>query len=252
MSSTLALRNIALSLAGYSRLFAYTARHLDALRIPPVRTVFNRQVYFTGIEALRTSTFLALLCGSLIATQVIIFTGNNSELVNNVLTWVIVRELAPLIIAIVIIARSSAAIASELALMRIHNEMRLLEFMGISHYNYLIVPRVVGVALSVVVLNIYFQLVAVGGGLFVSSLFQHVSYLEHLNRFFVSAHPMDFVLSNVKGLFHGIIIATSACYHGLNVGNSMTEVPKATTRAVTHGIVTVFVFDAVFAYLSFI
>jgi phospholipid/cholesterol/gamma-HCH transport system permease protein len=240
------------SFSGYLKLLAYAARNANSLRLSPVRTVFNRQVYFTAIEALKTTALLALLCGALVATQITALTGNNSELVVNILAWTIVRELGPLVTAIIIIARSSAAIASELALMRIHGEIQSIGFMGIPHNSYLLVPRIFGVALSVAALNIYFQVIAIGGGLFVSSIFQHISFWEHLNKFFDTIRLLDFLLSLIKGVFYGVIISASACYHGMNVSHSITEVPKATTRAVTHGILAIFLLDAVFAYINYL
>lgn len=238
-------------IGGYLKLLIYALRHSDALRIPPARTVFNRQVYFTGIEALKAASLLALMCGALVATQITALSGNNSELVVNILAWTIVLELGPLVTAIIIVARSSAAIASELALMRIHNEIQSIDVMGISHYNYLLVPRIFGVTLSVAALNIYFQVIAISGGLFVSAMFQHISYWEHINKFFAILQPLDFSLSLLKGLLYGAVISTSACYHGMNVAIAITEVPKATTRAVTHALLLIFLLDAVFAYLNF-
>ena len=236
------------SIGGYFKLLGYALLHADALRLRPVRTVFNRQVYFTAIQALKATALLALMCGALVATQITALTGNNSELVVSALGWTIVRELGPLITAIVIVARSSAAIASELALMRIHGEIQTLDFMGIPHGDYLLVPRIFGVALSVAALNIYFQMIAISGGLFVSSMFQHISFWEHINKFFSMISPLDFMLSLLKGLVYGAIIASSACHHGMTITGAITDVPKATTSAVTHGILTIFLLDAVFAY----
>lgn len=240
------------SFNGYLNLLVYAVRNANSLRVRPVRTVFNRQVYFTAIEALNTTALLALLCGALVATQITALTGNNSVLVVNALGWTIVRELGPLVTAIIIVARSSAAIASELALMRIHGEIQSIDFMRISHDNYLLVPRIFGVTLSVAALNIYFQIIAIGGGLFVSSIFQHISFWEHINKFFDLIPPLDFLLSLIKGLFYGAAISTSACYHGMSVTSSITDVPKATTSAVTHGILTIFLLDAAFAYVNFV
>ena len=239
------------NIGGYLKLLTYAVRHTDVLRLLPVRTVFNRQVYFTAIEAFRITALLALLCGVLVVTQITALAGNNSELVVNILTWTIVRELGPLITAIIIVARSSAAIASELALMRIHGEIQSIDFMNIPHDNYLLVPRIFGAALSVTALNVYFQVTAIGGGLFVSSIFQHISFLEHIDKFFEMIRPLDLLLSLIKGLLYGVAIAIPACYHGINVSHSITEVPKANTRAVTHGILIIFVLDAIFAYVNF-
>lgn len=248
----LSFQNACGHFSGYIQMLSYTARNTGALRLQPVRTVFNRQIYFTAIESLKATALLALLCGTLVVTQITALAGNNSELVVSILAWIIVRELGPLITAIIIVARSSGAIASELALMNIHGEIQSIGFMRIPHNSYLLVPRILGVTLSVAALNIYFQAIAISGGLLVSSMFQHISFWEHLNRFFDTVLPLDFLLSLIKGVVYGAIISVSACYHGMSVTTSVTDVPKATTRAVTYGILAIFLLDAIFAYAYFI
>ena len=245
-----ALQHSLHTLDGYLKLLVYALNHAHSLRLRPVRSVFDRQVYFTALEAFKTTAILALLCGALVATQITALTGG--ELVVNALAWTIVGELGPLLTAIVIISRSSAAIASELALMRLNGEILSIDFLGISHHDYLLLPRIYAVAVSVAALNIYFQAIAIAGGLLVSSLFQHVSFSEQYSKFFDILRMADFLLSLLKGLLYGIVIAVCACYHGMNVRDSITEVPKATTHAVSQGILAIFILDAAFAYASWL
>ena len=104
---------------GFYELLRYSLRHGGALGRPPVRLVLQKQIYFTGVEALGAVTFIAALSGVVIITQVTSLVGQTIALLSQIMLWTVVRELGPLLCAIVIIARSSSATASELASMKI-------------------------------------------------------------------------------------------------------------------------------------
>ncbi len=230
----------------------YASGHLRVLSIAPVNAVFHRQIYFTGVEAWAIVTLFGFLCGTLVITQITSLVGGDSELTVKILIWTVVREVGPLFAAILIIARSSAAIASELALMKTRNEMVHLERMGISALDYLVVPRIAGVTLAVVALTIYFQVVAVGGGLAVSALYQNVSYFDQIGRFLNTVKIGEFGLVAFKGCMFGIAISTISCYNGMRAQATVTEVPKVAIRAVLQSLLFVFTLDALIAYFSMV
>jgi MFS superfamily sulfate permease-like transporter len=152
--------------------------------------------------------------------------------------------------AIIIIARSSAAIASELALMKTRQEMSSLTRMGISPQDYLLVPRIAGVTLAVLALTIYFQVVAIGGGLAISAMYQNVAYLDQVGRFLQTVKLSEFAVVAFKGCLFGLAISTISCYNGMQAQPSVTEVPKVAIRAVLQSLLFVFTLDALIAYFS--
>lgn len=235
---------------GYWALLRYCLRNFKALRIAPVRASFHRQVYFTGVEALKIVAVLALLCGTVVVTQVTALVGGNSELTVKILIWTLVQEVGPLLAAIIIIARSSPAIASELAIMKTHNELAYLAQMRIAPEDYLVVPRFAGVTLAVIALSVYFQIIAIGGGLAISAVFQNISFAEQLDRFLRIVSFVDLVMVALKGGVFGMTIATISCYHGIHATSSATDVPKAAIKAVMQSLVFVFMLDAIAAYLT--
>ena len=239
-------------LIGYCSLIAYSVRQLRLLRIAPVRLVFLRQIYFTGVQALGILAPIALLSGALVITQAVAVMGADSDMVLRVLVWVVVRELGPLFAAMLIVARSTPAIATELALMRTHHELDHLRQMGVPEQDYLIVPRIAGVTLSVMALSFYFQIIAILGGMGVSALYQESSFVELLGDFLEVVGALDLVRTLVKSFFFGMAIAAVACFHGLAVQKSITEVPQAAIRAVMRSLLVVFAIDAVFAYISLV
>lgn len=235
---------------GALKLLWYAFTHLRVLRIAPVNAVFHRQIFFTGVEALGIVAVFGLLSGALVITQITSLVGGDSELTVKILIWTVVREVGPLFAAIIIIARSSAAIASELALMKTRGEMASLTRMGIPPHDYLLVPRIFGVTLAVLALTIYFQVVAIGGGLAISAMFQNVAYLDQVGRFLQTVKLSEFAVVAFKGCLFGLAISTISCYNGMQAQPSVTEVPKVAIKAVLQSLLFVFTLDAVIAYLG--
>ena len=97
-----------------------------------------------------------------------------------------------------VIQRSGTAVATELALREISGEVASLRRMRIDPQDYLVVPRVVGMAVSNAALTLYVQLIAVGGGMVLAALVINVPLAEMLNYFFVLASPLDLVLAPEK------------------------------------------------------
>ena len=230
----------------------YVFSHLRVLRIAPVNAVFHRQIFFTGVEALGIVAVFGLLSGALVITQITSLVGGNSELTVKILIWTVVREVGPLFAAIIIIARSSSAIASELALMKTRHEMTSLTRMGISPQDYLLVPRIAGVTLAVLALTIYFQVVAIGGGLAISAMYQNVSYVDQVGRFLQTVKLSEFAVVVFKGCVFGLAISTISCYNGMQAQPSVTEVPKVAIKAVLQSLLFVFTLDALIAYLGMV
>ena len=238
-------------LAGFWAILIYALTHLRALSVAPVRTVFERQLYFTGIEALVLVTTMGLLTGAVFAMMATAILGTD-ELSMRTLVLVQLGELGPMVAAIIIIARSSVAVAAELALMHTRGETAHLRLMRIPSLDYVVVPRIAAVTLSVFALTAYFLTVAIAGGLASSAMFQQVAFLQQLGRFFVALSVPDILVATVKSLCFGLAISCISCFHGLDVGKSATAVPVATVRAVVQSLIAVFLIDGLFAYVRYV
>jgi len=234
------------------RLLYNSLRRISSLKIPPARTIFYRQIYFTGIQALKTVSIIACLIGIVITTQTTSITGLNAALTGKILIWTVVRELGPLLTVIIIIARSGAALTVELGSMKINGEIDGLKVMGISPLNYLIVPRVAGITVSVLILTVYFQIVSVIGGLFVSSLLTGTSFFQHARVVFSALNLFEIGISASKSIVFGLVISVIACYQGLRVKSSINEIPQATTIAVMHSLFSVFMCDGLITLVSYL
>lgn len=210
----------------------------------PVITVYLRQVYFTGWEAFRIILITALLIGTVVIAQIVSIAGPGSESVTGkVLVWIVVRELGPLLTAIIVVARSGTAIAAELSQMKIAGEIDYIEALGIPPAQYLVMPRLFGVATAVLVLTVYFEVAAVVGGFAVASIGWHVPWERYAHGVLSVLTLSEVAVSLVKSVVFGLFIAAVCCSQGLGVGRSVTQIPQAATRAVMQSLLLIFVID---------
>jgi phospholipid/cholesterol/gamma-HCH transport system permease protein len=213
-----------------------------------LRTVFSvisAQIYFTGFQAIPLMTVLALATGSVVVLQSManLSLVGGTQMIGNFLIVMIVREAGPLLVALVVIARSGTAVASEVGNMRANREIEALESMGINPLSFIVFPRVVGGVISVLCLAFYFNVVALLGGFAITRFLQDMPfsfYLDSLARGFAKE---DFIIFLAKNGFSGMIIFVVCCYQGLLVKKSPHEVPQVTTQAVVNSVIYVTVFN---------
>ncbi len=218
-----------------------------------IRVVLN-QIYFTGWQALPLISVLALASGSIVimqsAMQLSLIGGGG--MIGNLLVMIIVREIAPLLTALVVIARSGTAVASEIGSMRVNREIEALEVMGINPLSYIVFPRLVGGILSVLCLAFYFIAVALIGGFLVTRFVQDMTFAYFLDSIAQAFTFEDVFLFILKNSFSGAIIFVICCYQGLLVQQSPHEVPQVTTKAVVNSIIYVTIFNLVVTTLFYL
>lgn len=220
-------------------------------RLRPVSTVFLKQIYFTGYESLKVIIPVSMAIGTVIIAQIMGLVGvGNESLAAKVLIWSVVRELGPLLTALIVIARSGAAIATEIGSMKINGELDTLELLGISIVEYLILPRLLGVMFSVLVLTIYFEIGAVVGGFMVASLGWHLPFEQFSQGLYGALTLRELAFSLGKSVLFGLAISSACCQQGLIVGRSATMVPQAATKGVMHALFLVFFIDGVMTLLA--
>jgi phospholipid/cholesterol/gamma-HCH transport system permease protein len=222
---------------------------------PSVRTVFARQILFTGVEAVPFVSLMAVTIGILVVLQAQVWLNRfgQSNLVGPILVFIILRAAGPLLTNFVVIGRSGSAITTELANMKVSGEIDLLDAQGIDPFVYLVVPRALSTALCVFCLAIVFTFVSlltgyvlgffVGGG----SPGSGALFADVLR----AIHPVDvfnlMAMTLVPGLMTGIICVIS----GLSVGSSVTDVPQAVSRGVMGSVAALFVTLAIVSLLTY-
>jgi phospholipid/cholesterol/gamma-HCH transport system permease protein len=214
-----------------------------------IRPLLRQQIYRAGVRLLPMVGFLALALGLVIIGQTVALLTQVGahDLVGTVMVTVVVRELGPLIAALVVLARVGTATVIELGTARALGEVEALEAMGIDPIHYLVMPRVLGLGISIFALTVYFILGAVCSGYLFAFLqdvpLQPGEYFRQLAR---ALQWQDFILLALKGVAFGTVIATVTCYQGLARPLRLEEVAAAATRAVVHSVVVCVLIDAVF------
>ena len=213
-----------------------------------LRTVFgvvSAQIYFTGWQAIPLITVLALATGGICilqsSAQLTLLGGTN--MLGNILVVIIVREVGPLLTALIVIARSGTAVASEIGNMRVNREIEALEAMGINPLSYIVFPRLIGGIISVLCLAFYFNVIALIGGFVVTSALNDLPFSFYTESLANAFAIEDVGLFLLKNSFSGMIIFVVSCYQGFLVKESSHEVPQVTTKAVVNSIIYVTTFN---------
>ncbi len=218
--------------------------------------LFARQVLAVGVEPVGFVCGLAIFVGMSVVVQLGFWTGKagQSQMLGPLLVTVVARELGPLLTNIVVIVRSSGAMATELGVLKVSGEVRVLENHGKDPFLYLVMPRVLGVALSTFCLTIVFILVAFASGYLFGAWLGTGSRDISLfaNTVLNALHPKDVAGILVKSTLPALFTSASCCIRGLGVGGEITNIPRATQRALTRSIAGLFVISAVVSLLTYL
>ncbi|PCI28404.1 ABC transporter permease [Candidatus Kaiserbacteria bacterium] len=212
------------------------------------RTIFgvvSAQIYFTGWQAMPLITVLAIVIGGVVCLQSLaqLTLLGGWGVIGNIMVVVVVRELAPLMVALIVIARSGTAVASEIGNMRVNREIEALEAMGIHPLSYIVFPRIVGGIVSVICLTFYFNAIALLGGFFVTLFVNEMPFAFYMESLAQAMTQEDVWIFLAKNIFSGMIIFTICCYQGLQVKQASFEVPMVTIKAVVNSIIYVVLFN---------
>jgi phospholipid/cholesterol/gamma-HCH transport system permease protein len=207
--------------------------------------VLSAQIYFTGFQALPLVSTLALATGGVLFLQGMsnLTLLGGTEMIGSFMVLVLVREAASLLVALVVIARSGTAVASEIGNMRANREIEALESMGINPLSFIVFPRVIGGVISVLCLAFYFILIALIGGFFLTQMIHKMPFGFYADSLLKAFAQEDVFIFLLKNSFSGLIIFIICCFQGLSVKRSPHEVPQVTTEAVVKSIIYVTVFN---------
>lgn len=205
--------------------------------------VILKQILFTGVEAMKVITIISLLIGGAVIFETFsILPGLGGEAVmGQILVIVVIRELGPLLTAFIVIGRSGTAISTEIGYMMVNHEIQAIEMMGINPLRFIVLPRLVGVAVAIVCLSFYFNIVALFGGYGFARLIVDYPFTSYLNDLSGALGFWDVAVSGIKCFLFGLIVALVCCYRGFSVNFSFTEIPQVTTKAVVTSIYLCFI-----------
>jgi phospholipid/cholesterol/gamma-HCH transport system permease protein len=207
--------------------------------------LFLDQMEFVGVGSLGIIMLVGLFTGAVTALQAILALAlfEQQRYVGFGVGISLARELAPVFTALMITARAGSGMATELASMRITEQVDALTTFAVNPVQYLVTPRMVASALMMPVLTMVFNVVGLIGCYVVAIVSYQIDFGQVLALFRHGVDPIDYIQGLIKAFFFGLTMATCACYRGLGVRGGAKEVGLATTRAVVSTSVTVLVLD---------
>ena len=239
---------------GFVRLIGRLALNLGVLvrapREAPWRDLTG-SMYRTGATALPITALVGFLIGIVLAyltSQQLRQFGADAYIVN-ILGIALVRELGPMLAAILIAGRSGSAITAQIGVMRVTDELDAMSVMGISHSYRLVMPRAVALALAMPLISAWTTVCGLIGGMIAADLSLGITPLFFMKALPDAVSVNNLVLATAKSVFFGTLIALIGCHFGLRVKPNTQSLGEGTTASVVTSITVVILVDALFAVL---
>lgn len=220
------------------------------------RAIYRREDLFrtiqeTGAQALPIVSTISLLMGLILAFigAVQLAQFGAAIYVADLVGLAMTREMAAVMTAIVLAGRTGAAFAAQLGTMQGNEEIDALVTMGVPPVEFLVLPRLLALALMMPLLYVYSCFVGLFGGYLVGVGLLDLVGQAYMDRTREAVGLTDFVIGFVKSAVFGVVVAFAGCQRGMEAGRSAAAVGQATTSAVVISIVYIIVIDAVFAVL---
>ena len=211
----------------------------------------SANVYRTGAQALPITALVGFLVGLtlsyLISRQ--LKTYGADIFVINILGLAVLRELGPLLAAIIVAGRSGSAMTAQIGVMRVTQELDALSVMGISHTVRLVAPKVLALAVSLPLVALWTSALMLLGGMVAAGAQLKLDPMQFLHLLPGVVEPVNLWLGWTKSVLFGGLIALLACHFGLRVKPNTESLGQAVTQSVVTAITLVIVVDAMFAVL---
>lgn len=209
----------------------------------------SANIYHAGFQALGITALVGFLIGvvfSFLSAQQLRNFGGDTFIVN-LLGMSIIRELGPLLAAILVAGRSGSSITAQLGVMRVTEELDAMLVMGISHGFRLIMPKVLALAVAMPLLVIWTDTVALIGGMLSAKAELNLSPQYFLLKLPEAVPLSNYLIGIGKGVVFGVLIALVSCHFGMRIKPNTESLGRGTTTSVVTAITAVILADAVFA-----
>lgn len=225
---------------------------LSFLRLLTGKARFRRSDFWllvqeAGAQALPIVLLINFLLGIIMA-----FVGSvqlkqfGAEIfVANLVAIAMVREMGPMMTAIIMAGRSGASFAAQLGTMTVNEEVDALKTSGFNPIDYLVLPRLLALAVMMPLLTLFADFIGMAGGLAVGVGMLDLSFIQYIEQTRTALSPKHFGLGLIKASIYGILVAIAGCMHGIQSGRNASAVGQATTSAVVYGIVFIIVSCAI-------
>ncbi|HEY5258218.1 MAG TPA: ABC transporter permease [Candidatus Baltobacteraceae bacterium] len=211
------------------------------------------QCYLLGVQSLIIVLLTSLFTGmvfSLESAEQAVQYGVGS-LVGGAVAYTSVRELGPMLSAVVVAGRCGAAIAAELGSMVVTEQIEALRSMGLAPARFLVVPRLLALIIMLPLLAIFADVVSIVGGMWIAGAVAHIGSGDFISSVRQTVGFEDVLKGLFKSIVFGVIIALVGAYQGLSTRGGAAGVGKATTGAVVISIIAIFITNFIMSYLLY-
>lgn len=236
-----------LSLRRVGRMGLFLVASLYCMVTPPLKVSWLvKQIWFIGFQ----STLVILLTGAFTG-MVLGLQGFNTlnrfgstALLGPMVALSLIRELGPVLSALMVTGRAGSAMTAEIGIMRISEQIDAIELMGLNPYRYLVVPKILAAIIALPLLTSIFDVVGIFGGYLVGGkLLGGISQGTYFGEMANYIDMQDVLIGIYKSLTFGLLIAWVCSYKGYNAGFGAEGVSKATTQAVVLSSVLILFWD---------
>ncbi len=205
------------------------------------------QIECAGPMALVIITLISTLVGMILAfvgaVQLRLFGAQ--IFIANLVGLGMAREMGAMMTAIIMAGRTGAAYAAQLGTMQVNEEIDALKTMGISPIEFLVLPRLLALSITMPLLCVYADFMGILGGAVVSATMLDISFFQYFQQVQTAVPLKHFIIGIVKAVIFGVLVATAGCFRGMQCGRSASAVGFAATKAVVTSIVLIVVADAI-------
>lgn len=208
-------------------------------------------LYHIGATALPITALVGFLIGVVLAyliSQQLKQFGADAFIVN-ILGISLIRELGPVLAAILIAGRSGSAITAQIGVMRVTEELDAMRVMGIAHSYRLVMPRALALAVVMPLISVWTTISALVGGMLAADLAMGITPSFFINALPAAVDAANLTLATAKSVVFGVLIALIGCHFGLRVKPNTESLGQGTTASVVTSITVVILVDALFAVL---
>ncbi len=205
----------------------------------------------TGYKALPIIALLSFMIGVVISYQMGNYLRNYGAniFIVNLLGLSVLREFGPIITSIMVAGRTGSSFTAELGIMKINQELDALRTMGVTPAGLLLLPRILGLLITLPLLTMWADIFGVLGGMLMAKSMLDISYYDFLHRFQHEIPLRSLIIGLGKAPVFALIIASVGCFQGMQVKGSAESVGKLTTRSVVLAIFFIIVADAIFSVI---
>lgn len=206
-----------------------------------------------GVDSLPIVSLISVFIGVILALQTAVMMQRlGSEMyIASIVALSVVRELGPILTALIVAGRSGASITAEIGTMTVTEQVDALQTLAVSPLQFLVVPRLIAATIMLPILTLYSDIIGIIGGYLMCVLKLNIASNIYFNITFDALLLKDIFTGLIKAVFFGMIIAFIGCYEGFNVEGGAAGVGKATTRSVVTSFILIIAADCFFTALFY-